>query len=108
MKVYFIDKNGKNSKISKAITEQCVDNFDIKDTYSFRTTKNDYVILSEFNNYDKENDLLTKFQNLIIISKDISKERILDYINKYKVIDVISASASEKYIANRVLKLITN
>lgn len=104
MKIYFIDKTGKNNGIVKKLIEKGYENVEIKNTYSFKSTKSDYVILSEYNKYDKDNDLLSKYNNLIIVSKNIEKETIYDYIKKYKVIDIITGKATDEYIAERIAK----
>ncbi|MBQ8299784.1 MAG: hypothetical protein IJX99_08050 [Clostridia bacterium] len=104
MKIYFIDKTGKNGRIAKEIKARGYENVEIKNTYSFKSTKSDYVILSEYNKYDKDNDLLCKYNNLIIVSKDIDQNTIYDYIKNYKVIDIITGKATDEYIAERITK----
>ncbi len=104
MKIYFIDKTGKNGRIAKELQTRGYENVEIKNTYSFKCTKSDYVILSEYNKHDKDNEMLCKYNNLIIISKDIDKDTIYDYIRKYKVIDIITEKATDEYIAERITK----
>lgn len=104
MKIFFIDKAGRNGRIAKALQALGYSNVEMKDTYTFRATKSDYVILSEYNEYDTENELLCKYNNLIIVSKKIDKDTIYKYISKYKVIDVITGNATDEYIAERITK----
>lgn len=104
MKIYFIDKTGKNLRVMKLIQENGFDNIERKDTYSFRTTKNDYVVLSEYDDKNPENEYLEKYSNLIIITGNKDKNIAWKLASRYKSIDIIYSDMDEEYIAKRILK----
>lgn len=104
MKIYFIDKKGRNFGIARRIMEKGFSNLEVKDTYTFRSTKADYVVLSEFDKHDNENEILSKYNNLILITEEIDQKSVCEYIKNYKVIDIISGKLSQDYIAERIIK----
>lgn len=106
MKVYFIDKTGKNLRIKNEIEDYGIKNIETKDTYKFRCAKNDYVIVSEYVENEPDNDALLKYNNLVFLIDNASKEIIWELVNKYQVVDVISSKCEERYIAERITKLI--
>ena len=104
MKIYFVDKTGKNSIVRKNIEKNSVLTVEVKDSLTFRSTKNDFVVISEYN--ERENSiLLNKFQNLILVTNSKDPKLIWRAIHEYKVIDVIDASLSPEYIAKRIIKI---
>lgn len=106
MKIYFIDKTGRNLRLKSLIEKNGIPEIEVKNTYSFRTTKNDISILSEYREKDNENELLEKINNLIVITRDKSKELIFNLANKLKTIDIIYDGCGEEYIGQRIAKLI--
>lgn len=107
MKIYFIDKTGRNYKIKDMLEKKGIQNIDIKDTYNFRCTKNDFVILSEYNDNDSENSYLSKYNNLIIITTNTKEDVVWKLANEFKTIDIISNKCNEEYVVERITKLIT-
>lgn len=107
MKIYFIDIYGKNLRIKKLIEKKGLENIEHKDSYSFRSTKNDYNILSEYNEKNLDNQQLSKLNNLIVITDKKDEDTILKLANEYKTIDIISSDCGEEYIAERIYKLIS-
>lgn len=106
MKVYYIDKLKKNLIIKDKLIENGIENVEVKSSYNFKATKNDYVILSEYNEKDSENDLLKKINNLIIITREKDKDIIWKAVNSYKTIDIISYDSDKDYIAQRISKIV--
>lgn len=105
MKVYFIDKAGKKLELKKLIEEEGIGMIEHKDTYSFRATKNDIIILSD---YDPKEDytVLKKFNNLIIIIPKNDVVLMAKLANEYHVLDIIYAECEDSYIAHRIARLI--
>lgn len=106
MKIYFIDKSGKNLKIKKLLEDIGIENVEHKDSYSFRCTKNDYVILSEYN-HREDNTALKRFNNLIIVLDNNKPEISWELASEYKTIDIIYSKCGEEYIAQRIAKNIS-
>ncbi len=106
VKIYFVDKTGKNSIIRKNLEKNSSITIEVKESLSFRSTKNDYIVLSEYN--EKDNSiLLNKFQNVILIMNIKDPNLIWKAIHEYKIIDIIDALLSPEYIAKRILKLVS-
>ena len=106
MKVYYIDKLEKNLTLKDKLIENGLENIEVKDTYNFRATKNDFVVLSEYDEKDSENESLKKYNNLIFITKEKDEDIIWKIANSYKTIDIISYNCNKDYIAQRISKII--
>ena len=106
MKVYYIDKLEKNLALKDKLIENGLENIEVKDTYNFRATKNDFVVLSEYNEKDSENESLKKYNNLIFITKEKDEDIIWEIANSYKTVDIISYNCNKDYIAQRISKII--
>ncbi|MBQ9279884.1 MAG: hypothetical protein IJ215_02395 [Clostridia bacterium] len=105
MKIYFIDKTGRNLRIKKLIEDFGIENVEHKDSYSFRCTKNDFIILSEYNEKE-DNTMLKKFSNLIIVTNSKDRNVLWMLATEYKTLDIIYDKCGDEYIANRIVKLI--
>ena len=108
MKVYFINNGDVNSNIILSMLEnngniQIVE----KKEYSFRTTKNDYVIVSCFKNQDENNENLKKYNNLIVITSEKDEKTISCLIEEFKAKDVIYTLMKPEYISERIIKYIS-
>ncbi len=108
MKVFYIDKNNKKLRIMDKLVENGLENVELKDSYNFRCTKNDFVILTEYNEKDENNVILNKYNNLIVITNKIDENTIWKLANEYHTKDVISSKCDEDYIAKRISKFILN
>ena len=106
MKIYFIDKTGRNLRIKKLMEESGIENIEHKESYSFRCTKNDFVILSEYNERD-DNTALKRFSNLIVITDSNNSDIAWKLATEYKTVDIIYEKCGEEYIASRIVKLIS-
>lgn len=102
MKIFLIDKTRKLKRISKALETSGVENIESKEDLKFRMTKNDYLILSDEDNLDG----LEKLKNIILLVKDKNYKYIWNFINKYKILDIIDLELNEDYIANRIIKIV--
>lgn len=107
MKIFFIDKKGKKLRLKKLLEETGLGTIEYKNNYSFRCTKNDIVILSE---YDEREDYtsLKKYHNLIVIINKEDIPLVWKLINEYDILDVVYDNTGEEYIAERIAKLIFN
>lgn len=72
MKIYFIDKDGKNLRLKKKLEELKIENIEHKKDISHRIYKTDYVITLDFNNEYKE---YSKINNLIIVTNKKEKTK---------------------------------
>lgn len=100
MKVYIIDKNKKNLNIIKSIPEA-----DVKDTYKYKATKNDYTIIFDMPLKEEIADA-KKLNNIIFITNKLDEKSIWELINEYKTVDIINAEMEEEYIIERCIKRI--
>lgn len=106
MKIYFIDIKEKYLKLKDKLISAGIENIEVKDSYSFRCTKNDFVILPEYIENNAENDLLKKYSNLIIITNKNDEDTIWKLANEYKTKDIISSKCNDEYISKRIAKAI--
>lgn len=106
MKIYFIDIKEKYVNLKDKLISSGLENIEIKDTYSFRCTKNDFVILTDYNDNASENELLKKYNNLIIITDKNDEKTIWKLANEYKTKDIISSKCNDEYISKRIMSVV--
>ena len=78
-----------------------------KKEYSFRSAKNDYVVVSDFKVGNENNDSLTKYNNLIAITDAKDEETISFLADKFNAKDVIYSLMQPEYISKRIIKYIS-
>ncbi len=106
MKIYFIDIKERYLKLKDKLISAGIENIEVKDSYSFRCTKNDFVILPEYIENAFENELLKKYNNLIIITDKSDENTIWKLVNEYKTKDIISRKCDDEYISKRISSVI--
>lgn len=106
MKIYFIDIKERYLKLKDKLISAGIENIEVKNSYSFRCTKNDFVILLEYIENASENELLKKYNNLIIITNKSDENTIWKLVNEYKTKDIISSKCDDEYISKRIAKVI--
>ncbi len=102
MKVYFVDTEGKNEEILKKVEEVSGIQVLVKENYSFRSTKNDLVIIGDYSLDCPENEALKKHANVIVLSKCKGENIITTLAKDYDVKDVIYLTCDVDYIAARI------
>lgn len=108
MKIYFINNDDANSNmILNELEKSDVAPVVEKKEYSFRTTKNDLVIVSGFRNKNEKNESLKKYNNLIVISESKDEETIFYLANEFNAKDVIYSLQKPEYISQRITKYIS-
>ena len=99
MKVYYVDKFNNLIKIIKNLNYESVER---KEDCKFRMTKNDYVIISDIDNFEG----LEKLKNIIFLVKNKEYKSIWEILNSYKVLDVIDINMPVEYITKRINRLV--
>lgn len=107
MKIYFINDNQKRLGIlNKLIKCEFVPIIE-KNEYNFRATKNDFVIVSDFEIQNPNNESLKKYNNLIVLTESKTEETISVLADEYNTKDVIYSLLDEDYIVQRIIKYIS-
>lgn len=106
MKIYYIDKEERDLVLKEKLQEKGIENIEVKNSYNFRCTKNDIVILNDYLRNNDENDILKKYNNLIILTSNVDEETVEELVNNYKIKDIIYSKCNDDYIAERIEKLI--
>ena len=108
MKIYFINNGDSNSNnIFNLLGKTELLPITEKKEYSFRTTKNDYVIVSGFKMQDERNEVLKKYNNLIVITEQKDQETISCLVNDFNAKDIIYSLVNPEYISQRIVKYIS-
>ena len=103
MKVFLIDKSGRNNDIANNLKKLGIENIEIREDCKMKATKNDYIVIFE----DKETDI-SKTSNVILITTNKDKKFIWNFANNHNCIDIIDATQDRTYIAQRIQTAITS
>ena len=98
MKVFLIDRYGKNYDIVKSLEEKGFTNIEVKETAKVRTTKNDVLVLLEDANLEE----IPKTASVILITKNKNVKFIWKFIQTYHCLDIIDANMDRDYIVRRI------
>lgn len=98
MKLFLIDKYGKNYDMVKSLEKKGIENIEVKDNCKLRATKNDILVLLE----DSDLEEIPKTTNIILVTKNKNVKFIWNFINTYHCIDVIDANMDRDYVVNRI------
>lgn len=99
MKIFCIDKYNNLNKIIKNLDCESVER---KEDCKFRMTKNDYVVISDCDDFNG----LEKLKNIIVLVKDKNYKHIWKISNSYKTLDVIDINMPNEYIVKRIKRLV--
>ncbi len=98
MKIFLIDKYGKNSDIANYIKKLGVENIETRQDCKIKATKNDYIIIFE----DEQEENIPKTANIILITNNKDKKYIWNFVNKHNCADIIDATMDRNYISQRI------
>ncbi len=102
MKLFLIDKYGKNYDIVKSLENKGIENIEVKENCKLRATKNDVIVLLE----DSDIEEIPKTPSVILVTKKKNVKFIWSFINTCHCIDVIDANMARDYIINRIAERI--
>ena len=99
MRVFLVDKYGKNYDLVKRLNENGIENIEVREDCKAKTTKNDFIILID----NFECDGLSKNSKIVMITKNKDSKIIWKFINTYNCVDIIDESLDRDYIVNRII-----
>lgn len=108
MKIYFInDENANSIEVLNMLAQNESISIIEKKEYSFRTTKNDYVIVGNFKMKNTNNESLKKYNNLIALVDSKDEETVSLLADEFNTRDVIYSHLDAKYIVQRIIRCIS-
>ena len=104
MKIYFINKNGKNLFIRDRLIKMGFENIETMEKLKTRINKTDIVITTCF---QEEYEEYQKVNHLIILTQETNPKKVYQMVSKLKVKDVIYFDKNMEYITERIRKAMT-